>query len=733
LFKPVFRHLCLSAVVFVATIPAAMGGLMTAANFSATMSAAMIHPGEALNVIVVARIDPGWHLYSLVPTPPPGPSTTRLSITGSGVQIAGQIAENPTIQRFDPNFEKPVSFHVSRAIFYVPVRLSGAMYGPREIDIDVHYQTCNDRICLPPQVVVLRTLVNVSPGVVRAAYRNAPLPPQQNGNLFVFLLSAFIAGLLALLTPCVFPLIPITITSFVKQADGNARRLVYLSVGYSLGIIILYVLVGLLTAIFIGASGIGRIAANPWVNLFAFVIFLVFALSFFETIRIELPGNLSKLQSAARRQSGIAGLAMLGVVFVLASFTCTAPFIGTLLVAAAGGSLLRPVSGMLVFAFAFVSPFIVLSIFPTWIKLLPKSGLWLVRVKAVLGFVELIGALKFLSNADLIWQWKLLTQPVMLGLWAIVFTLVALYLTNVFRFGVVAETETIRTKLTFARGFAAAFFVTCAIYCLWGLCGRPLNPYVAAFLPPVGYGDARTFEVTGLPWLTNYDASLALARRESKPILIDFTGYTCTNCRLNEKQVFPNPSVQRDLSKYVLVQLYTDGGEDASANENLELSKFGTVALPLYGVLDAGSASVIAQTAGIQSVGSFTSFLQSAVGSTSPAWMPYTAIAVGSSERNGRPVIIDFTASWCTNCKAIENTVFTDSSAKQALTGFDTYRCDLTDFYSPSNAFIEKKYDIASLPAVVFLTKTNTEAPGTRITGLISVSSFLRRLDKARL
>ncbi len=190
-----------------------------------------------------------------------------------------------------------------------------------------------------------------------------------------------------------------------------------------------------------GATGINKVAANPWVNLGIFVVFVVFALSFFETIQLTLPANLTALQATAKSHGGTLGLVLLGITFVLASFTCTAPFVGTLLVAAAQGERFRPLLGTLVFALAFVSPFLVFAAFPQWISRIPKGGVWLARVKATLGFIELAAALKFLSNADQVWQWKLLTQPVLLAAWAVIFVCAALYLWGTLRFGVVAETE----------------------------------------------------------------------------------------------------------------------------------------------------------------------------------------------------------------------------------------------------------------------------------------------------
>jgi thiol:disulfide interchange protein DsbD len=639
--------------------------------------------------------------------------------------------ENVVVDKFDNNFGKEVTYHVSQAVFTAPERIGSNVTGTVPVTVTVSYQTCNDRLCLPPTSTKIPIAIQVTAGSVRDQYRNARLPEESTG-LGLFLIAALGAGLLSLVTPCVFPLIPITVTSFVKQADGHKSRLVRIALSFSLGIVALYVTIGLLTSVLLGASGISRLATNPWVNLFAFAVFIVFALSFFETIQIAAPGDIGGWQQSAKKHGGWMGLTALGAVFVLASFTCTAPFIGTLLVAAAGGSIFRPLLGMLTFSLAFVSPFIVLAFFPAWISKIPKSGVWLARVKATLGFVEIAASLKFLSNADLVWQSRIITQSVLLAAWAIIFVCTALYLFGVLKFGIVAETESTGSKPSVVRGALGSAFVLLALYCFWGLSGRPLTPILLAYLPPSSYGNASAAPPSGLPWQSDYQAALAEAKAESKPLLINFTGYTCTNCRYNENQVFPDKKVQQELAKYVLLELYTDGGPDASKNEQLELQKTGDAALPLYAVMDTGSEEVVSKTAGVQTINGFATFLkQSATVETaaSVTWRPFTEALVSSGALFGKPTIIDFTANWCTNCKAIEQTVFTDPTIVPELKSFNTFRGDMTDFNSPASLLIEKKYNIGSLPAIVFIGRNGREVPGTRVTGLVSIQQFQQRIQ----
>jgi len=725
-------------------VTGAQAGTPAPIHLTASVRPSPAHPGEAVTVSVKAVVDSGWHVYSVVPAAN-GPAATEI-VSLAGAEAVGSTTEDAPVSKFDANFGRQVAFHEGAATFQRQFKV-GIAAGQ---SVTVHYQTCNDKICLPPTDVTLPVSFSVSAGAVRDEYKpKTEIKPKtentvrQEGaassaptGLLLFLAAALGAGLLALATPCVFPLIPITLTNFVKQANGDKKKLVRLSGGYALGIVALYVALGAIATATFGAAGINKVAANPWVNVGIFAVFVVFALSFFETIQIQFPANLSALQTTARAHSGTLGLVLLGITFVLASFTCTAPLIGTLLVAASQGERLRPLLGTLVFALAFVSPFLIFAAFPQWIAKIPKSGIWLARVKAVLGFLELAAALKFLSNADQVWQWKLLTQPVLLAAWAVIFVCAGLYLWGTFRFGVVAETEAPGAKPSPPRLVFASLFFAAALYCFWGLAGRPLSPYVGAFLPPEGYGGAAEAKVAGLPWLSDYDTALAQAKAQNKLLLIDFTGYTCTNCRLNEKNVFPRPEVQTALGDYVHVQLYTDGGKDGPKNQKLEQDKFGDVALPLYGIIDPQTGKAVDKVAGVISPSSFTQFLARpapAVASLAP-WTAYSPEIFAQAKRSGKPIVIDFTAAWCVNCKEIAHDVFEAPSVAPTLAkDFVTLRADLTDWSSPASVALQKQYGFGSLPTVVLLDASGQEIKPLRITGRLPISDFQGRLAKARM
>ena len=730
-------------------------------HFTASVSPSPARAGEMVTVTVKATVDPGWHVYSVVPAAT-GPAATEITSLPGGTPV-GQTTEDAPIQKFDANFQTQVAYHEGAATFQRQFRLTGGAGK----SVTLHYQTCNDHVCLPPTDVALPISLTAAappaPNSGGAGLVGAPLAAPSSPNvhsqaatgqgttegaasgaptgqtprgLALFLLAALGAGLLALITPCVFPLIPITLTNFVKQADGDKGKLVRLSGGYALGIVALYVALGGIVTATVGATGINKVAANPYVNLGIFVVFVVFALSFFETIQLTLPANLTAMQAAGKRHGGTLGLVLLGVTFVLASFTCTAPFVGTLLVAAAQGERFRPLLGTLVFALAFVSPFLVFAAFPQWIARIPKGGLWLARVKAALGFIELAAALKFLSNADQVWNWRLLTQPVLLAAWAVIFVCAGLYLWGTLRFGVVGELEKPGARVPAPRAAFAALFLFLALYCFWGLAGRRVA-LLSAFLPPAGYGGAGGSPENGLPFLTDYNAALAQAKAEGKPLFVDFTGVTCTNCRWNEKNVFPRGDVQNELSRYVRVQLYTDRPGDVP-NQKLQLAKFGDVALPLYGVVNPQTGAVIDKYAGtITDAGGFTRFLsKSRLASAAPApvvWTAYSPSALASVAGAGKPIIIDFTASWCVNCKEIEHDVFDNPAVSPTLAqGFVTLRADLTDFNSPASVAVEKQYGFGSLPTIVILDPSGKEIKPLRITGRLGVEEFQRRLRLAR-
>ena len=446
------------------------------------------------------------------------------------------------------------------------------------------------------------------------------------GSIWSFIWLAMTVGALSLLTPCVFPMVPITVSYFTNHASGNRSGAIRDAFIYALGIILTFTALGVALAVIFGAAGINKFASSPWVNLVITGIFFSFALSLFGAFNIQLPsGVMSKLDSASRSKesSKIIGLLLMGLTFSLTSFTCTAPFVGTLLVMAAQGKWIYPVVGMLAFSSVFALPFFILALAPQLVSQLPKSGGWLNSVKVVMGLLEIAAAMKFLSNVDLIWQWGIFTREVVLASWVAVTLLIVLYLLGKFQLAHDTPTERIGPL----RLMIALVSLSLGFYLLTGLFGARLGE-IESFLPPATLNTSSLVSTGGvgsqsgdLNWIMNdYDGALQKARTENKPVLIDFTGYTCTNCRWMEANMFTKDSVRQEMDKFIRVRLYTDGeGPVFEKQQAMQQEKFGTVALPFYAVVD-GSGNILGGFPGLtRNESEFVGFLKSEQTKFAPA------------------------------------------------------------------------------------------------------------------
>ena len=430
---------------------------------------------------------------------------------------------------------------------------------------------------------------------------------------------AISAGAFALITPCVFPMIPITASYFAKHGGGGRRAALKNAVLFGTGIVGTFTAVGLATSVLVGAAGMSRFAASPWVNLAIAAMFVAFALNFFGLYEIRIPsGILTRLDGATRDRAstGAVGSVLMGATFAVTTFTCTAPFVGTLLVLASQGQWQQPVVGLLLFSTTFAVPFFLLALAPTVLSRLPRSGGWLKSVKIVIGLVELGAALKFVSNADLVMGWGIFSRQVVLASWAILCGVIAVYLLGA-RLPLRAASRPRPIGATLAAGFA--------VFGIWlglGLDGRPLGE-VEPFLPP-RFEDTpagalamaeRGEEHEGLHWYQNdLDGALAAAREGGNRVFIDFTGYTCTNCRWMESNMFTVPEVAEQLERFVLARLFTDGeGEVYEDQMDYQKEQFGTIALPLYAVLD-GDGNTISTFLGLtRDRDEFLEFLKAAL------------------------------------------------------------------------------------------------------------------------
>ena len=527
----------------------------------------------------------------------------------------------------DPNFDMDVEYYHTSVRFGLRAEVGESAPGKKILSGDITYMLCNATQCLPPETHVFEVPVTVEAGPARASYvfsavAASEVPLDGTGSvadvgraitqgLGAFLYLSLSMGFLALLTPCVFPMIPITVSFFTKQETQSRGESIAKSLAYCGGIIFTFTGLGMVLAATLGASGAAQFAANPWINLSITAIFVAFALALFGLFEIRLPyGLLNKLNSV---QGGSYGaILIMGFTFSLTSFTCTAPFVGTLLVLTSQGTWAWPILGMLAFSTAFAAPFFFLSLFPQTLSSLPQSGGWLNSVKVVMGFLELAAALKFLSNVDLVWQWGILSREVFIAGWIAIFLLCGLYLLGKIRLSHDSPLDAIGPLRLLASSGCLAF----GLYLMTGLFGAPLGEW-DAFFPPYGsYGEIAKIR-SGEPeltWRDDYEAALTEAQAAGKPVFIDFTGYACTNCRWMEANIFPEKEVHALLKQFVRVQLYTDGlGEKYKRNRDLQEARFGTVALPLYAILSPDGKEIAHFPGMTRDVDMFVRFLKQGI------------------------------------------------------------------------------------------------------------------------
>lgn len=590
-----------------------------------TPQAGVFAPGAKADAKVSVAIEPGWHLYAL-DQPQGGPIPTTIDLVeNSKFKTAGDVVSPKPIQEFDPNFKIDTKFFKDKAEFGVPLEaLESAAVS--DVALKIRFQLCNDTLCLPPKTIRLTVAGEElyrkpgAGGAASAPVQNpaaAPAPAENDISGFVWL--AITLGALSLLTPCVFPMIPITVSYFTKNSGRGRGKSIKLAGVYSFGIIATFTLLGMLLAIFVGAAGINLFAANPWVNILIAGMFLFFAFNLFGAYEIQVPsGLLNRLDSLTRSKEGegggIIGAALMGLTFTLTSFTCTSPFVGTILVSASQGDWQMPLVGMLAFSTVFALPFFVLALVPQLLTQLPRSGGWMNAVKVSMGFLEVAAAMKFISNVDLVWGWGIFTRDVVLAIWIAIGVVLSLYLLGKFQLHHDSPPE----RIGAGRLVSAIVSLSVSFYLLTGLFGAKLGE-LESFLPPdlSGTRAAAAASTDQLTWMKDdLDGALAKAKAENKRVFIDFTGYTCTNCRWMEANVFIKPEVEAELRNFVTVKLFTDGqGEVYERQQAYQEATFRTVALPFYAVLESDGTVVSTFPGLTRNVPEFVGFLRSAQGS----------------------------------------------------------------------------------------------------------------------
>ena len=600
-------------------------------------------------IVFTGTIDAGWHVYS-TELGDGGPTSATFNIDEiKGAELVGKLTPGAgEIDKMDPIFGMQVRYFEKSAKFTQKVKLTGGDY---VIKGYLEYGACNDENCLPPTAVDFSysgkaQAAAQAPSVQPSDQPKTPAPvsevkedsatmavdstasapvqlkgtndywkpvikelsefgetQQQDTHSWVYIFFAgVVGGLLALFTPCVWPIIPMTVSFFLKRTKDKKKG-IRDAWTYGASIVVIYVALGLAITLIFGASALNALSTNAIFNIFFFLMLVVFAASFFGAFEITLPSKWSNaVDSKAEATTGLLSIFLMAFTLSLVSFSCTGPIIGFLLVeVSTTGSIIAPALGMLGFAIALALPFTLFAMFPSWLKSMPKSGGWMNVIKVVLGFLELAFALKFLSVADLAYGWRLLDRETFLALWIVIFGLLGFYLLGKIKF----PHDDDSTKVGVGRFFLALISLAFAVYMVPGLWGAPLKA-VSAFAPPMQTQDFNLYDDEVHAKFQDFDEGMKYARENHKPVIIDFTGYGCVNCRKMESAVWTDPQVSSFLTKdYVLIQLYVDEKTNLSAPikviENgqertlrtvgdkwsyLQRSKFGANAQPFYVLLD---------------------------------------------------------------------------------------------------------------------------------------------------
>lgn len=598
------------------------------------------------DIVMTADIDNGWHLYAM-DIAEGGPIATSFTFEEpSGYTMDGKpVAIDKPEVKFDNSFGMDIGMHSVKAEFRQKITVT--QY-PATVKGFVTFMSCDDKQCLPPRDVEFSLVIRgdgaaaASPGntMTAASVSDEPLqasgdaPAKKPGKGFLkFFLLSMLAGFAGILTPCVFPMIPMTVAFFSQGAEKKGLAIAKALI-FGLTIILLYSSLGIIVSLTSAGAGFANTLSTHWLpNILFFALFLVFAASFFGAFEIILPSKWVSSSDSKVDKGGVLAAFFLGLTTVLVSFSCTGPIVGALLVEAASGDVLRPTIGMFGFGLAFALPFTLFALFPSWMKKMPKSGGWLNSVKVVLGFIMLAFSLKFASNIDTVYSLGILSRDVYLAIWIVIFVLLGLYLMGKIKF----ENDSDVPHIGVFRLVLIIASFSFAVYLVPGLFGAPLTR-ISALLPPRAtsgfnlmkmisdnrgggaavtttggsaicgtpkYSDFLNFEY-GLEGYFDLDEGLACAKQLNKPVLIDFKGHACANCKQMDARVWSDPEVQRRIREnFVLVGLYADDRTKLPANEvymsevdgkekktmgkkneDIEISMFNTNTLPLYAIVD---------------------------------------------------------------------------------------------------------------------------------------------------
>ena len=634
-----------------------------------------------VNLYFKATIDKGWHVYSQFITGE-GPVPTTFAFDKSkNYQLSGKVIEPNGIEEYDPNFEMKLKFFANTVTFKQQIRI----HSVKDFSIKgiLNFMTCDDKQCLPPEDVEfsfnIKGYANASAAIIpdsiskaktedttgtiksdttitKVSLDNSELTGK-GSTLWWFFLLSFFAGLIAILTPCVFPMIPMTVCFFMHEEKSKAKSQLKALV-YGFSIIAIYTIIGTIVSVTLGANFANWLSTAWLPNVFFFIIFMIFAASFFGMFEITLPSWMVAKTDKHADKGGLLGVFFMAFTLVLVSFSCTGPIVGAILVEAAGGQMLKPIIGMLGFSLAFALPFTLFAYFPSWLARLPKSGGWLNSVKVVLAFLELALGLKFLSIADQTYHWGILDRDVYLAFWIVIFALMGFYLLGKLKFPHDSEVK----HISVPRIILAIITFTFVLYMIPGMFGAPLKA-LAGYLPPqethdfdlnaiirdnienakLSGSDNTNTELCdkpkysdilklphGLNGYFDYNQALACSKLKNKPLFIDFTGHGCVNCREMEATVWSSPKVLKLLrEKFIVTALYVDDKKEIPESEwitskydgqikktigkkfaDLQITRFNVNAQPYYVLLDTKGELLVQPKAYDLNVDNFVSFLE---------------------------------------------------------------------------------------------------------------------------
>jgi thiol:disulfide interchange protein len=609
-----------------------------------------------VNLVFTAKIGNEWHLYSQH-FPDGGPIRFSATFTDSDkYELIGDLEEiTKPKSEYDDIFEMDIQYFVGQAILKQKVKLLSE--SAFSVEGEMEYQTCREGECVmytPDfefKLNVGKKAASIEPiAPVKEKINPMKNPRKEYTSLWSLFFISFSFGLIALLTPCVFPMIPMTVSFFMHSSE-NRRKAVFNAVVYGVSIIGIYTIIGTIVAVTLGPSFANWLSTHWIPNILFFIIFLFFAFSFFGMFEITMPGWIVNKSVSNEDKGGIAGSFFMAFTLVLVSFSCTGPIVGSILVQSAGGEVLEPIVGMFGFSLAFALPFTLFAIFPSWLNNLPKSGGWLNSVKVILGFLELALGLKFLSIADQTYGWGLLDREIYLGIWIVIFTLMGFYLLGKLKFSHDSEVKFVSVP----RLMLAIASFSFVVYMIPGMFGAPLKA-ISGYLPPQTTQDFDISAIVrdqsgatnknelceapkyaerlhlphGLKGYFDFEQGIACAKEQNKPIFIDFTGHGCVNCREMEANVWSDPRVQKILREdYVIIALYVDDKQtlpesdwitssyDGKVKKTLgkkyadfQITRFGVNAQPYYVLLDKDEDTLVEPRAYDLNADAFVEFLE---------------------------------------------------------------------------------------------------------------------------